>query len=125
MDKHIPYEQLLNRPCDFMVKYRFYTAEEGGRKVQTFFQGYRSDFMYYEDQISDGIYAIHPEFLDKHDQVISDNSNPVAQAGKAKMWILNTKFYEYHKSRLTIGSKGYFMEGAIKVAECEVIKLNL
>lgn len=39
------------------------------------------------------------------------------------MWILNPDFMDYHRSRIKIGVKGFFMEGGIKTAECEVIGL--
>jgi hypothetical protein len=39
------------------------------------------------------------------------------------MWIVNSDYIYYHKNRLKIGTKGYFMEGVRITAECEVIEL--
>ena len=122
METHIPYEQIRKRPCDFVVKYRILTKEEGGRQTLPF-QGIRWDFMYSEDNPkTDSIFMIHPEFLDKHGNVITEVI-VVPQSGKALMWILNPKFHDYHKSRLKIETKAYFMEGSMIAAECEVIEL--
>lgn len=33
---HDSYENRLHRPADFRVRYRFYTAQEGGRHVMPF-----------------------------------------------------------------------------------------
>lgn len=123
MEKHTPYEQIRKRPCDFIVKYRFFTIDEGGRKTGPAFQGYRCDFLYDGDNPkTDRIYMIHPEFIDDNDQVILDKSYN-SRTGKANMWILNPDFMDYHRSRIKIGVKGFFMEGGIKTAECEVIRL--
>ena len=69
LDAHKPYEQIRHRPCDFIVKYRFYDENEGGRKTGTPIQGYRSDFMYAEDEVDNKqkckMWMIHPEFLDQ------------------------------------------------------------
>ena len=39
------------------------------------------------------------------------------------MWILNPNYYDYHKQRIKLGTKGYFMEGGHKTAECIVIAI--
>jgi hypothetical protein len=122
MDKHISYEQIKNRECDFIVQYRFFSEDEGGRKINPG-QGYRSDFMYAEDEKSIKIWMIWPEFLDNENNVILDKSIHVSTFGKAKMWIVTGVNQELHKSRIKIGKKGYFMEGPRKVAECEVIEI--
>jgi hypothetical protein len=123
MDNHIPYEQIRKQPCDFIVKYRFYTEKEGGRKTGTPEQGYRSDFMYAEDDGQKRIWMIHPEFLDENGKVIIDKTIHVPETGQAQMWIINERFYDLHKQRITIGQKGFFMEGGTKMAECEVIAI--
>lgn len=126
MNKHIPYETIRHRPCDFIVKYRFYTDKEGGRKIGTPFQGIRSDFMYAEDEFDNKveckIWCIHPEFLDENNNIILDKSIHVPQTGRAQMWILNEKLYDMHKKRIKVGQKGFFME-PFKTAECEVIEV--
>lgn len=123
MDNHLPYESLCKHPCDFIVKYSFLSAEQGGRKAGPPSQGYRSDFMYAEDIVEDGIWMIWPEFLDASGNVILDKSIQVNETGIAKMWIMNEQMKDIHKSRVVIGQKGYFMEGQRKTAECEVIEI--
>jgi hypothetical protein len=64
-----------NRPCDFVVRCRFLTKEEGGRQTGLPIQGIRSDFMYYGDNPKiDRIFMIHPKFLDNHDNVITQST---------------------------------------------------
>ncbi|KJF42063.1 hypothetical protein [Draconibacterium sediminis] len=123
MEQHTPYEQIRKRPCDFIVKYRFLTEEEGGRKTGPPSQRYKSDFMYYGDNpMTERIFMIHPEFIDDNGNVILDKSLH-SWTGKANMWILNTDFNEYHKRRIKLGLKGFFMEGAHRTAVCEVIEI--
>lgn len=123
MDLHRPYEQFRNKDCDFIVQYRFFSPEEGGRKTGNPIQGYRSDFMYPEDEKLKKLWMIWPEFLNDDGNVILNKSLPVHTSGKAKMWIVNEESVESHKGRITIGSKAFFMEGPNKVAECEVIQI--
>jgi len=40
------------------------------------------------------------------------------------MWIANPTWRNYHKEKIKIGLKAFFMEGPRKVAECEVIEIN-
>ena len=83
-------------------------------------QGYRSDFMFHES--SGKMYMIHPEFLDENENVIVDKE--IRQwSGLAKMWIVFDEMRQYHKERIKVGMKGFFMEGPHKTAECEVIKI--
>ena len=85
MERHVPYEQIRMRPCDFVVKYNFLTKDEGGRQTGLPIQGIRSDFMYYGDNPkTDSVYMIHPEFLDKFDNVITEKI-VVSESGKALM----------------------------------------
>ena len=123
MDFHIPYEQNKNRDCDFIVQYRFFSPEEGGRPTGNPVQGYRSDFMYSGDEKVRQQWMIWPEFLDDEDNIILDKSLRVPTSGKAKMWILNEALIELHKGRIKIGLKAFFMEGPNKVAECDVIQI--
>lgn len=122
MNFHIPYEQARNRDCDFIVQYRFFSPEEGGRSENPT-QGYRSDFMCSGDENAKQLWMIWPEFLDNENQIILDKSIRVPTSGKAKMWILNEYLVGLHKGRIKIGLKGFFMEGSHKVAECEVIQI--
>ena len=123
MESHIPYEHIVKRACDFIIKYKFYSEQEGGRKTGTPSQGYRSDFMYSEDEENNSLWIIWPEFLDVNGNVIIDKTINVDANGKAQMWIINKDLIEKHNSRIRIGQKGYLMEGNKKVAECEVLEI--
>ncbi|TQK54200.1 hypothetical protein FB479_107191 [Brevibacillus sp. AG162] len=118
-----PYEERLNHPADFRVKYTFFPEDAGGRKPP--FQGYRSDFSYEGDDIKvTGIYAIHPEFEDEYGNVVLDNTKSVSRVGTARMWIVFPHMRELvHSNRIKIGVTGYFMEGSRKVASAEVIEV--
>lgn len=98
------------------------TPEEGGRKTGPPIQGYRSDFRY-EDESNNKCWMIHPEFLDEKGNVILDRNILMSQTGQAKMWILNDQLRDFHKSKIKIGTKGFFVEGHHKTAICEVIDL--
>lgn len=119
-----PYENSRQHPHDFIIKYRFYTPEEGGRK-QSAIQGYRCDFAYEGDDIGNtGIYAIHPEFEDGDGQLIMDVGRPVQREGQARMWILFGEMRKkVHRHRIQVGTRGYFMEGPRRVGEVEVTSL--
>ncbi|MTH17856.1 hypothetical protein [Flavobacterium sp. LC2016-01] len=123
MDFHKPYEQNRNRDCDFIVQYRFFSPEEGGRPIGNPSQGYRSDFMYSGDENKKQLWMIWPEFLDNEGNIILDKSLQVPTSGKAKMWILSESLIELHKGRIKIGLKAFFMEGRYKTAECEIIQI--
>ncbi|WP_163398645.1 hypothetical protein [Flavobacterium fluviatile] len=123
MDFHIPYKQNRNRDCDFIVQYRFFSPEEGGRPNGNPVQGYRSDFMYSGDEKIRQQWMIWPEFLDDEDNIILDKSLRVPTSGKAKMWILNEALIELHKGRIKIGLKAFLWKVIKKAAECEVIQI--
>lgn len=123
MDRHIPYQQIRKRECDFIVAYRFFSSDEGGRKTGNPMQGYRSDFMYSDDENEKQLWMIWPEFLDENNNIILDKSFRVADSGKAQMWIINEINQDLHRERIKIGLKAFFMEGPNKVAECEVIQI--
>ena len=120
----MPKDMITGHQCDFIVRYRFLSTEEGGRKTLPY-QGYRSDFRYSGDDIS-RIYMIHPAFVDETGMLVPKDI-PVPQAGIARMRIISTdrSLREYHRNRINIGIKGYFVEGPSVVAECEVIRSYL
>lgn len=122
MDTLSTYEHLFERCCDFVVSYRFFSPEEGGRKTGLPTQGYKPNFMYNEHPSSGKHYMIFPEFIDENNEIILEGAY-VAKTGKANMWIVNPEFIQYHKEKIKIGVKGYFMEGGKKIAECEVIAI--
>jgi hypothetical protein len=116
------YQTIRGHSADFIVKYRLYATADGGRKVT--FQHLRCDFMYEgDDPQTDGVWMIHPEFLDESGDPIQD-SNPVALDGKASMWILFPQHRKAtHSLRAKIGVRGHFMEGARKVGDVEIIEI--
>ncbi len=118
-----PYEKLNGRRPDFRVSYRFIPYSEGGR-VQVPYQGYRSDFHYEgEDMQKYGIYMVWPEFLNADGTVIVRPETMTPESGEAFMWILFfDKMREYHRARAIPGRRGWFMEGAHKVAEATIIE---
>ena len=121
---HISYRIKLNREPDFLVAYRFFTPEEGGRVTGTPTQGYRSDFRYEHPEHTKGrVFMIWPEFLDEDDEVITDNILPVRWSGKAYMWIIANEMRPYHKDKIKVGLNGFFVEENKKVAECDVIQV--
>ena len=107
---------------DFKVKYKFRSYEKGGRRNPAH-QGIRSDFWYHHaDNPEDGLFMILPLFEDENGNLI--DSGPVLQEGVARMKIISEEMISYHILRLKIGTKGYFMEGIRRTADCEVIELG-
>lgn len=127
---HVPYQEIFKHPSDFRVAYRLYTRE-GGRYAAAF-QGIRWDFKYADKWPSgNGSFMIYPEFEDAGRYVILDKRNindegntTVPMSGTARMWVLNPELRKLHQQRIQKGTKGYFMEGNTKVAECEVIEIT-
>jgi hypothetical protein len=118
---HQPYEELWGHMEDFIVKYKFYSPEEGGRKTVPH-QGIRSDFWYEcNDHDTDSLYMIYPQFQDINGIMIP--SGVVEKEGIAKMWILSEELRPYHQKRIKLGTVGYFMEGSRRTARCKVIEI--
>lgn len=113
------YSEIRKRREDFIVSYRLYPPEQGGRKVT--FQHLRCDFMYEDDDpLADGIYMIHPEFLDEYGVPIREDI-AISLEGKASMWVLVEEMKEkVHRQRIVVGTRGFFMEGARKIGEVAV-----
>jgi hypothetical protein len=118
------YAEKIKRLPDFEVSYRFFSEAEGGRKTGTPFQHYRCDWSYEGDDISKtGIFMIWPEFVDSEGRILPDKVR-VPESGKATMWIVSPNMIEQvHGSRVKIGTKGFFMEGARRVAEAVVTRV--
>ncbi len=121
---HSPYENKLGHAADFRVKYRFLLEKDGGRKT-TPRQGYRSDFWYYHETQPNpnSIYMIWPEFENKQGEIILDETEIIENEGTARMWIIMPKMREFHKTKIVTGLKGFFREGSMNAAECEVIEI--
>ena len=117
---HKPYESIFNHPCDFRIKYRFFSKEEGGY-ANLPMQGIRLDFSYeHPNHEIKGGFMIWPEFENESGSV--EFEGRVLQEGFAKMWILRDELRSYHQKRITIGIKGFLLEGK-KVGECEVVEI--
>jgi hypothetical protein len=121
---HTPYEERLGHPADFKVRYRFYSKEEGGRRTIIPYQGYRSDFQYFNSAHKPGeIFMIWPEFEDGNGNVIREDDRSVLPIGTARMWVIVPERRPYHYDKIQIGMIGYFVEGNTRVADCEVIEI--
>jgi hypothetical protein len=118
---HKPYSEITKHEADFRVKYKFYTHEEGGRKIIPY-QGIRCDFVYDNSDIVGRVWMIWPEFEDEHGNIILDNTKSVPESGTAKMWIINKDLRDYHSERIKVGLKCNFWEGK-RTADCEVIEI--
>lgn len=113
------YRELRKHPPDFLVRYRLHAPSEGGRKLT--FQHLRCDFLDAGDvPARDGIYMIHPEFLDAAGEPLPKD-RPVPLMGRASMWILVAEMRaSVHGARLGVGVRGYFVEGARRIGDVEV-----
>ncbi|WP_207890964.1 hypothetical protein [Hymenobacter edaphi] len=121
--QHQPYADVLRHSPDFVVRYRFYTPEEGGR-WQLPVQGVRFDFTYADKALNGpSVWMIWPELEDETGAVIRDKTEPVPASGTARMWIINAANRYLHQGKISLGTKGYFMEGTRRVAACEVIEI--
>ncbi len=118
---HEPYEKQFRHKADFKVRYTFRTLQEGGRKTPPF-QGIPFDFSYEEDT-EERQYMIWPEFLDVKGKIISDTTLPVPTEGTATMWIYLPHKRKFHQNTIKIGTRGFFREGSLYVADCEVIEI--
>lgn len=119
---HVPYEELLHHPPDFLVRYRYFLPEEGGR-THLPIQGLRCDFRYVDPGVEgQGTWMIWPEFVDEAGEVIRDRTAPIPRSGTAQMWIMNPARRALHQGLLRVGTRAYFTEG-VPTAECEVIAL--
>lgn len=115
------YADSNEHPADFEVYYRFYSPDEGGRRSGQPFKGYRCDWSYEGDEISEtGLYMIWPEFQTEAGLPLGEDV-PVPVAGTAAMWILSHDMrIKVHRNRIKEGVRGYFMEGGRRVAEATV-----
>ena len=122
-EEHKPYEERTGHHCDFKVRYSFFSEAEGGRKALPH-QGIRCDFRYEHPDHADKknwLFIIWPEFENVDAELIG--SGVVLPEGVARMWILNDELRDYHNNRIAVGTKGWFREGLLSTAECEVIEL--
>ena len=64
---------------------------------------------------------IFPEFEDNSRKVIENA--PIPLVGTAKMWIAMDYMIPYHKGRIHLGTKGYFLSANHILATCNVIEI--
>ena len=118
------YSEQKRRKPDFAVRYRLISQADGGRRRT--FQHLRCDFMYEGDKPEQGIYCIHPEFLDSNNIPVEENIE-IDLEGRATMWILFNEMRDFHRKKISEGTRGYFMEGSRKIGSLvveEILGLN-
>lgn len=116
------YAERSGRRPSFEVAYRFLSAEEGGRSSPPW-QHTRWDFLYEgDDPQVDSIWMIWPEIIAPDGRVLPEGEVP--GEGRALMYIVNLDNAPYHRARIVIGTKGAFVEGARRVALCEVVAIH-
>lgn len=114
------YREYRGHIADFRVSYRFLEPSEGGL-TRAPRQHIRWDFLYAEDADLEELSMIWPEFIDSAGAMLPEGEIPMS--GFADMFVINADRREYHLSRMSIGTKGYFMEGPHIVAECETVAI--
>ncbi|TDE17336.1 hypothetical protein [Dyadobacter psychrotolerans] len=134
MESYQPYHEIFRRSCDFRVKYEFLPLDNptgyqylpsSGEACRLMYQGARLDFQYRDNLKFPGQgFIIWPEFEDPAGFLILGKWIPIEPFGTARMWIINRDFITIHKQELSIGTKGYMINGSSKVATCEVIELS-
>ena len=61
---------------------------------------------------------VWPEFVSETADMLSDGVMP--RDGTALMFIVDPEPFEFHRARIKIGVRGYFVEGSHQVGECTV-----
>lgn len=114
---------------DFEAEITILTAEQGGRSVPP--RNYiRWDFGYAEDSLlgfrcnhSMNIYGIHPNFLDDNGKP-NPQDIPLVGTFLVRMHIVVKDMVEYHRKRLSVGTKVNCHGGARIVAKGTVTRLR-
>jgi hypothetical protein len=77
-----------------------------------------------DDSKDDGIYMIHPEFLDESGTPLPEQA-AVPLVGNASMWVVVPEMRaSVHQSRAKVGVRGHFMEGPRKVGDLEIVQIK-
>ena len=113
--------KLYSREADFQAEITILTAAQGGRETPPS-NGIRWDFRYPEDDLSEGIYMIHPIFLDENKTPIP-KGQPLSGTIDAFMFILIEEAVDFHRKRISVGTDFYCVEGSRTVAIGKVTKL--
>ena len=121
LDPMQTYSERSAREPSFEVSYRFLSEAEGGRKSAPH-QYTRWDFAYEADgPLVHQAFMIWPEFIAPSGKVLPEGEIPLS--GRALMFILDDELWPFHRERISIGVRGFFVEGAKKVAECTVTEV--
>jgi len=116
------YSEKSGRAPSFEVEYRFMDEGEGGRALPPH-QHTRWDFLYEgDDAVRDGIWMIWPEFIAEDRSVLPEGEVPMT--GRALMFIVNFDNEQLHRARMSVGTRGSFVEGPRRVAECTVVAVH-
>ena len=116
------YSEHTGRRPSFEVAYRFLAEDEGGRTTPPH-QHTRWDFLHdADDPATDSIWMIWPEFIAPDRRVLPKGEVP--GTGRALMYIVNLDNEAYHRTRISVGEKGAFVEGPRSVAVCEVVAIH-
>ena len=108
---------------DFEATVLIFTHEQGGRASPTF-NGIRWDLCYAEDDVQDGIFMIHPDFVDTAGQSLStDAPLPISIPLIARFRICNIKMVPKHQSRVRVGTEFFCHEGGRRVASGTVTRI--
>jgi uncharacterized protein (DUF433 family) len=119
-DHRTPYIEVFGREADFQVTYRLFTAEEGGRRTPAH-QGIRWDSRY-DEATRPQSWMVYPEFIDPDGFPIPNG--PFAPVGRANMFALNPNWLSSNRQFISLGTRGYFMEGSTRMGVWEVSKVR-
>ncbi len=112
---------LHDRDPDFEAEIRVLTEAEGGGRTPPL-QGIRWDFRYAGDDPGDQVYMIHPWFLDVDGDPLQVGA-PLSGTLKAGMFVVVRDMLPVHKSRLSIGTRFFCVEGRRACAPGTVTRL--
>ena len=110
------------RPEDFLANIRILPPGEGGRRSPPH-NGIRWDLRYGDGPAGSGVFAIWPLFM------AADGSTIIGplETGitlNARMFILFPEMRDYHRRRLTVGTRFFCMEGNKSCAEGVVTEIT-
>ena len=110
---------------DFGATIRILSIKEGGRATPAF-NGIRWDFKYAEDDPSEGVWMIWPDFIDDGQNSLStDSPLPVGVDLRARMTVIADALrVQVHRQKLKIGTRFYCHEGQKPVAAGQVTKIT-
>jgi hypothetical protein len=102
---------------DFEAIIRIFTESEGGRRTSPF-NGIRWDICYAEDDPSDNLYMIWPDFYDSAGNSLpTDTPLPLGVELRARMTVVVDEMREQtHRARIKPGVDFYCHEGLKRVA---------